>query len=501
MKKIIIFAVVLMLSGCSAVSENTAVLTSEPVVTEQTENTEAISTVEFEYALAIDGVYIKKYTGTDSSAFIPAEVDGKAVVRIDAEVVNGTAVTELTLSEGIVDVPMFSGDIEILNLPSTIEIVNPLMECKSLKEINIAENACYKSEDGILYTADGKTLVAYPSGREGSFEIPAWVETIGSYAFCNSRASAVTISDTVRIIDDYAFENAGIDEILIPPSVEAIGFGAFKGSMLKTAEFSEGLKRIGDFAFEKTLVLSVYLPASLEKCGNDLFNPAARVSASFPHEGLEYLCSLKNIEFRDENHLHRAFRLAEAQYDLRDGKGKIFVDLNGDKFPEMIDFEEYGIAACYYDNESEGWDLIAYLDKRFAYGCPKYYICYDETDSSYTWYSDAYIIHGDQAGSTADYLNQRIIKMKKDGFEVDWISIDTATENLYDNYVDVTALSPVKILDFNTVLDDYGVGDKNFRIILGPFASEIYSENAETVPLVIDGEEITEFPDIYLYTP
>lgn len=55
--------------------------------------------------------------------------------------------------------------------------------CQSLKEI-VIDNGFYKSQDGVLYTADMATLVFYPVGKENaSFAIPQTVVTIQSGAF------------------------------------------------------------------------------------------------------------------------------------------------------------------------------------------------------------------------------------------------------------------------------------------------------------------------------
>ncbi|MCC2254619.1 leucine-rich repeat domain-containing protein [Ruminococcus sp. CLA-AA-H200] len=64
-------------------------------------------------------------------------------------------------------------------------------------------NEFYKSEDGVLYTKDGKTLVAIPVGRKfenGVYEMPNSVTGIGELAFSRNRnITSVIISDNLVI--------------------------------------------------------------------------------------------------------------------------------------------------------------------------------------------------------------------------------------------------------------------------------------------------------------
>lgn len=90
-------------------------------------------------------------------------------------------------------------------------------------------NANYSSIDGIVYSADGETLVMCPMGRIGEVSIPNSVTTIGEYAFGYCKyVTKVTIPNSVTKIEDLAFSNCeSLKEIYIPASVETIDFGAF----------------------------------------------------------------------------------------------------------------------------------------------------------------------------------------------------------------------------------------------------------------------------------
>ena len=85
---------------------------------------------------------------------------------------------------------------------------NFISRLTNLQSINVAQNNDYlKSEDGVLFSKDGSTLVAYPPKKETtSYTIPDGVTSIGNYAFsgCSSLTSVV-IGNGVTSIGDYAF--------------------------------------------------------------------------------------------------------------------------------------------------------------------------------------------------------------------------------------------------------------------------------------------------------
>ena len=92
------------------------------------------------------------------------------------------------------------------------------------------ENEFYSAIDGVLYNKDGTKLIAMPAGREGSFTVPASVETIGFGAFENSSLSEVLFEDGINLLTlGYrAFYNAeNLKTISVPASVVSIDYYAF----------------------------------------------------------------------------------------------------------------------------------------------------------------------------------------------------------------------------------------------------------------------------------
>lgn len=77
------------------------------------------------------------------------------------------------------------------------------MYCSNLVEINVSNNnSQYTSEKGVLFNKNKTKLICYPRGKEGEYEIPKGVTTIGSGAFeySNSLTSIMIPDSLTRII-------------------------------------------------------------------------------------------------------------------------------------------------------------------------------------------------------------------------------------------------------------------------------------------------------------
>ena len=80
--------------------------------------------------------------------------------------------------------------------------------CTSLSAFTVStSNTCFKAEDGVLFTADKKGLVAYPAGKTATkYTIPNGVERISDEAFYkNKYLTSVILPSSVSEIGDDAF--------------------------------------------------------------------------------------------------------------------------------------------------------------------------------------------------------------------------------------------------------------------------------------------------------
>ena len=162
-----------------------------------------------------------------------------------------------------------------------------------LKYFSIS-NGDYKTIDGIVYTKNGKIVVAGSLGLE-HVAIPEGVEKLGHSAFRNCKMKSVVLPDSIdRIrakafcqcenlksvkignnvdtIEDSAFaECCSLKHIDIPAGIKTINDYAFFNSGLESIELHEGLLCLGRKALFGTDIKSVHLPASIKNMECDCF--------------------------------------------------------------------------------------------------------------------------------------------------------------------------------------------------------------------------------------
>ncbi|MGN0498272.1 MAG: leucine-rich repeat protein [Acutalibacteraceae bacterium] len=239
---------------------------------------------DFEYTADSYGVTIDEYTGDASKVTIPAKIDGKAVTMIGEkafykldnlkEVVVPDSVTaigkqafyecealesinmpdsltaieyeafygcsklqNISIPNGVKSIGdgafLFCNSLESITIPESVTSIadNPFGYSDKIKEIKVASgNKNYCSVDGVLFSKDKKTIVAYPCGKStAKYTIPDSVTTIGKYTFkdCDNITELI-IPDSVTEIKGFAIINCdSITSVKIPDSVKSIGQWAF----------------------------------------------------------------------------------------------------------------------------------------------------------------------------------------------------------------------------------------------------------------------------------
>lgn len=139
-----------------------------------------------------------------------------------------------------------------LCLPANLSYVGEyaFIGLKDLTAYTVAdENPRYKSINGVLYSKDGKKLIAYPAGKTGNFTVPKEVETIGFGAFENSLIEAVSFEDGINLLTiGYRafYKSEKLASVSIPESVVSIDFYAFAECRnLERVTFAENNKLTG----------------------------------------------------------------------------------------------------------------------------------------------------------------------------------------------------------------------------------------------------------------
>ncbi|MBP3694938.1 MAG: leucine-rich repeat protein [Thermoguttaceae bacterium] len=246
----------------------------------------------FEYEIHGDRVTVTEYTGGAETLKIP---DGVTKIG-DSAFLGCESLTSVTFPESLTEIGASAfqgcGSLTSVTLPENVLTVGDgaFAFCWKLTEIRVSpKNGNFKSIDGILFTADGKTLVQFPNGRpQTEYTIPENVSRIGPHAFagCGSLKS-----------------------VTLPHSVTEIGPHTFNGcACLEFVKFTASVMKIGPFTFANCVRLQhIQLPNGVKSVEEGLFfNCENLLSVTFPRcaetvcKNAFYGCeNLKSVTFPD----------------------------------------------------------------------------------------------------------------------------------------------------------------------------------------------------------
>lgn len=165
-----------------------------------------------------------------------------------------------------------------INIPSSVTNIGEcaFSGCTSLTRIDADEaNQTYCDLDGVLCNKSGSTIMCYPGGRAGDYNIPPNVTAIDAYAFfgCNNL-TGVTIPTSVAKISEAAFEGCkSLARVTIPDSVTIIDHFAFMGcSALTNITIPSNVTYIGNQAFQGCGMASITIPSGITFIGIGTFS-------------------------------------------------------------------------------------------------------------------------------------------------------------------------------------------------------------------------------------
>ena len=167
-------------------------------------------------------VVISGYEGIEDVPVVPSEIEGLPVTVIAGTAFRNNAVMEdIVLPESLVCIESdsFLGCrlLKSIRIPAGVELIGDpyntvftgfLALSTSLESIEVdPENQNYKSEEGILFSKDGKRLIVYPHNYGQSFyRIPDTVEKIEYGAFAGDQnLEELEMGDNVKEIGYMAF--------------------------------------------------------------------------------------------------------------------------------------------------------------------------------------------------------------------------------------------------------------------------------------------------------
>ncbi len=208
-------------------------------------------------------IYLTKYQGEGGAVEIPAEIDGLPVTKLNYKFIfssSGSTVTSITIPASITD------------------FTNRLFTfCTSLTEIIVdSENTIFMSQDGVLFDKAGTTLVSFPQGRSGIYEISSGVTTLGEDAFYQCIGlTGITLPDGLEVMGESAFQYcSGLTSITIPYGVTLLDEYTFSDcTNLREVNLPNSLTTINNRAFQNCEKLTeITIPYSVTCINSYAFN-------------------------------------------------------------------------------------------------------------------------------------------------------------------------------------------------------------------------------------
>ena len=217
------------------------------------------------------------------SIYLPASTE-----KVGAEAFKDTvSLTAVTIADGDTTLKLsnsaFEGSgITGITVPTRVNYIGEYTfgNCPNLENIHIDDaNTAYQDLDGVLLDSSGTTLIQYPGGRGGAFEVPSQINVLNYASFKNTKGLTevtfaegsnvktigwqifsgceslrkITVPDTVISFDFYAFENCtSLTEVVLGEGNQLTGIyeGAFYGcTQLTGLNLPDTVIDIGDYAF------------------------------------------------------------------------------------------------------------------------------------------------------------------------------------------------------------------------------------------------------------
>ena len=276
---------------------------------------------------AKDGVLFLKQSNT-LKAYPRGKTDATYQVPAGVEAVASNAFytskfTELDLNE-VTSLPKNAinscSNLTTITIPAGLAELTEgaVYNCPNLAEYKVKDgNPNYSAFDGVLYTADGKTLLFYPAAKTGdsyTFPTDPAVEKIATSAFSGAKyIKNLVIPETVTSIGDKAFQNSSIVNITLPEGLDKIDNSTFSGcKKLTSILLPESIESIGAGAFYNCESLTeIDIPDAVTTISNTAFETCYKLVsitigksvATIGKSAFLYCNSLANVVFEEKSSL------------------------------------------------------------------------------------------------------------------------------------------------------------------------------------------------------
>lgn len=136
-----------------------------------------------------------------------------------------------------------AGSLKSITIPASASSIGDafLGNATKLEEIIVADgNPLYSTYNGVLYSADYKTLISCPAAKTGDYSLHAMTEVIGDNAFQSSKLSNLNLKSAPNLqkISRYSLSQmSNLTSLEIPASVRTIEYNAIASALVSKMTF------------------------------------------------------------------------------------------------------------------------------------------------------------------------------------------------------------------------------------------------------------------------
>ena len=125
-------------------------------------------------------------------------------------------------------------------------------------------------EGGVLFDKHKTKLIRYPTGKAGSYTVPASVKVLGEDSFYHSNnLTSLILPDGLTTVEDFALNHCpNLQTVYIPSSLTSIGENFLVVSKVEDVKIPEGVTELKkQFLYKCSALKTLELPASLTTSG------------------------------------------------------------------------------------------------------------------------------------------------------------------------------------------------------------------------------------------
>ena len=213
-----------------------------------------------------------------------------------------TAITKVVVGEGVTKLGNHAFDgvgVVEYDLPASLDDLGSWsLSAGAAKTFNLASDEHFKLVDGVLFSSDGTSLIAYPGGADatGSYVVPSTVTTIGPGAFVGCDAAKVVIPSTVTKLSGWSFNGGTIEEIDVNASA-TLPTGVFANAKgLKSVLVGPNVKGLSNQVFYGCSgLVEVSLPGTIMELPSQVFSGCTALKEIDLPSGLK---TIKGLAFQ-----------------------------------------------------------------------------------------------------------------------------------------------------------------------------------------------------------